>query len=247
MSIDLPWNVQVYADYATLSAAVADWVAAHLRTRPASAFVFAMGNSPQGAYAELARRASRGEVDFSRAHAIQLDEYLGLDPGDRRALYGWLARTCLEPLGIAPERSLRLRSDAPDPERACAEVEAQIAALGGIDVSILGLGPNGHLGFNEPGSPLDSRTRPVPLSAESLVSNAVYWGSVDDVPRGSLTLGLGTLREARHTVLVVDGARKMEILRRVLHGPVTTSVPATCLRTFPDVAVMVDRAAAGAA
>ena len=118
-----------------------------------------------------------------------------------------------------------------------------IAAWGGIDLAVVGLGPNGHLAFNEPGSAFDSRARRITLTPESIRSNAAYWGSEADVPRAGFTLGLGTLRDARQLVLIASGARKRDILARTLHGPIGEDVPATLLRVHPHATVIADRAA----
>ena len=120
-----------------------------------------------------------------------------------------------------------------------------IADRGGLDLAVLGLGPNGHIGFNEPGTPFDAPTRPVDLTEESVSSNAAYWGSRDAVPRRAMTLGMSTLGAADHVVVLVSGERKRSILRRTLHGPIGPDVPATMLRTRDRVTVMADRAAMG--
>ncbi len=132
-----------------------------------------------------------------------------------------------------------------DPEFEAKRIEGIIAAHGGIDLAVLGLGPNGHLGFNEPGSPLDCRTRQVSLTPESIRSNAAYWGSEADVPAEAFTLGLGTLRESRSLILIASGEAKAGILAKTLDDPISTDVPATSIRLHPNSIVIADRAALG--
>lgn len=232
-------------DYAALSHAGADWMAEAIGAKPDAAIVVATGDTPMGVYRELADRRARGLVDPARLRVFQLDAYLGLTPDDRRALFGWTRRSFIEPLGIPMEQVTRLPGDAPDPAAACRAYDATARALGGFDISILGLGPNGHLGFNEPPSPPDAPTRVVDLTPESIVSNARYWGGMDQVPRQALTCGMDLLLAARRTLLVVTGAHKREILRRAVEGPRTPAVPASFLQSAANVTVLADRAAWG--
>jgi glucosamine-6-phosphate deaminase len=233
----------VVDDYEALSQAAADAIAATLRRRPDALLLLATGDTPMGAYRELAARRGRGELDTSRVRAAQLDEYAGLGNGDRRSLYGWMERSFLEPLGVTAERAIRLDAALP-PDVACRAYDAAVAAAGGFELAVLGLGPNGHLGFNEPPIERDAPTRLVPLTPESVRSNARYWGDEDDVPREALTCGLATMLEARQILLVVAGAHKREILRRTLSPPPTADVPASWLQQATgDVVVLADREA----
>lgn len=232
-------------DYAALSRAGADLLVTLIAAKPTATTVLATGETPLGAYAELAARHGRGEIDASRLRAVQLDEYLGLAPDDRRSLYGWMRRAFLDPLGIAPATVVRLHGDAGDPLAACRVYDAAVRAAGGLDLAVLGLGPNGHLGFNEPPAGPDVPTRVVSLSEESVRSNARYWGGRDQVPRAALTAGMSTLLAARQTVLLVSGAHKRAILHRVMAGPVTPDVPASYLQRASNVTVIADAAAWG--
>jgi glucosamine-6-phosphate deaminase len=230
-------------NYDDLSRAAADLIAAQIATKPDAAVVPAVGDTPMGAYRELAARYGRGELDPTRLCVFQLDAYLGLAPDDPRALYGWLLRSFVEPLGIPLANVVRLPGDAPDPEAACRAYDAAVAAAGGIDLAILGLGPNGHLGYNEPPADPAAPTRVVDLTEESIISSARYWGGRDQVPRRALTAGMAPLLAARHTLLLVSGAHKREILRRTLAAPPTPAVPASYLQQAPRVTVLADRAA----
>ena len=231
----------VAESYEHLSQLGADIVARTLAGRPDAAFLVATGNTPMGMYEELAKRYRDGAVDATRARVFQLDEYVGLGPDDFRSLYGWTRRSFVEPLGIPDAQVTRLVADTGDPQAACRAYEAAVEAAGGIDLAIMGLGPNGHLGFNEPPSGPDAPTRMIDLAEESVESNAVYWGGRDQVPRQAMTAGLNVILAARHIVLVVTGAHKRDILDRAINGAVTPDVPASWLQRAPNVTILADR------
>ena len=207
--------------------------------RPDPTLMPALGTSALGVYAGLGEPAAAGDADPTGLRLVQLDEYLGLEPDDPRSLAGWLRRDVAAPLGVPNDRIITLPGDAPDPEVACRDYDAAVAAAGGIDVAVLGLGPNGHLGFNEPPSPADAPTRAVDLTPESVESNARYWPD-HEVPRRALTAGMPTILAARRIVLVVTGARKREILRRLLIGPVGPDLPASYLRECAAATLLAD-------
>jgi len=238
-------HIEVVDDAASLARAGADLVTGLVHPDGPVTIVPATGETPVGMYAELAARRARGDLDTSGVSVVQLDEYLGLERDDRRALFGWMGRTVLEPLAIDPGRVERLPTDG-DLEEACAAFDRTLAARGGIDVAILGLGVNGHLGFNEPPSDAASVTRPVELTPATIAANARYWGTERDVPTRAVTLGMRPLLDARAIVLLVSGAGKREIVRRALEGPVREDVPASFVRQARGtVTVIVDRAAWG--
>jgi glucosamine-6-phosphate deaminase len=186
-----------------------------------------------------------GAFDPSRLRIFQLDGYLGLALDDPRSLYGWLKRSFIDPLNIAPAQVIMLPDDTTDPEATCKAFDDAVAQAGGFDLSVLGLGPNGHLGFNEPPSPATATTRRVQLTEASIESNARYWGGRDKVPHEAITCGMKQLLAAKQTLLVVSGARKVNILKATMEGPITPEVPASLLRTASNVTVIADRAALG--
>ena len=233
----------VTEDYAALSRTGAEWLARWISAEPDAAVVLATGNTPMGMYRELAEMGRRDGLDVARLRVFQLDAYVGLSLDDPRSLYGWMARAVLEPLGVAEAQVVRLPGDAPDLQAACRAYDAAVAAAGGFALSVLGLGPNGHLGFNEPPSAPTAPTRLVTLTEESIVSNAGYWGGRDQVPRQALTAGMAPLLAARRTLLVVSGAHKRDILQRALSGPMMPDVPASYLQRAANVTVLADRAA----
>ena len=233
----------VLDDYAALSQAGADWLAKAITAKPDASIVAATGETPMGVYRELAERRARGSIDTSRLRLFQLDAYVGITPDDRRSLFGWTRRALVEPLGITKENVVRLAGDASDPVQACREYETAVHLAGGFDISVLGLGPNGHLGFNEPPSLREARTRLVDLTPESIASNARYWGGEEQVPPRALTCGMDLLLAARQTLLMVSGAHKHVILHRTIEGPQTPEVPASYLQLASNVTVLADRAA----
>lgn len=235
----------VTEDYETLSCAGADLVVEVLGAKPAATVLVATGETPMGMYRELAERRRRAEFEASRLRVFQLDEYLDLGPDDHRSLYRWTVRSFAEPLGVSAANVVRLPGDATNLEAACHAYEEAVRAVGGIDLAVLGLGPNGHLGFNEPPADPNLATRVVELSEESMESNGRYWGGRGQVPWRAMTAGMSVILAARRTLLVVSGAHKHDILRRMIDGPVTADLPASYLRLSPDVTVIADTAAWG--
>jgi glucosamine-6-phosphate deaminase len=223
--------------------AAADAIGSALGTSPRAAVVVATGRTPMGAYARLADDLSTDAA--GRLRVFQLDEYLGIPPSDPRSLASWTRRSFVEPLGIDPASVEWFDAMADDADAECRRYERAVAEAGGFDLAVLGLGPNGHLGFNEPPSDPTSGTRVVPLSEASLASNAAYVPGYP-VPSIALTAGLDLLLAARRVVLVVSGRTKREIVHRALEGPVTAEVPASFLQEHPELVVVVDADAWGA-
>ncbi|NHA68064.1 glucosamine-6-phosphate deaminase [Phycicoccus flavus] len=214
---------------------------------PAPVLGLATGSSPLGLYRALGRAVAQGRADFADTHGVALDEYVGLPPGHPEGYRQVLLREVCSVVGLAPERLAVPDGSVADLdalERAAADYEARIAALGGVDVQILGIGANGHLGFNEPGSALASRTRVKRLSARTRRDNARFFPGADDVPTHCLTQGLGTILDARRLVLVATGDGKADAVAAALEGPLTASVPASVLQWHPDTVVCLDEDAA---
>ena len=216
----------------------------HAANRPQGLPVLgvATGSSPLPLYQALARR----QDELPQLRAFALDEYLGLPAGHPQSYAEVVRREVVEPLGLDGANVAVPDGGAADPEHAGAEYDAAITAAGGVDVQILGIGSNGHLAFNEPGSALDSRTRVVQLTESTREANARFFSSLDDVPTHALTQGLGTIFEARSLVLLAVGRSKAQAVAAALQGPVTPKVPASILQLHPDVTVLLaDGAGAG--
>lgn len=236
-------RVIVVADAGELARKAADEIALEIAAKPDLTLLAATGNTPMGAYAELAKRRSAGTLETQGLRVAQLDEYLGVGDDDPRSLYRWLETSLTGPLGVTAERLIRFDGNAENPDADCRDFDSAVAKWGGIDLAVLGLGPNGHLGFNEPPSSADAPTRVVTLTRASLASNAGYWGGLP-VPHRAVTAGMGLILSSRRVLLLVSGAHKREILRRTLTEPITPDLPASLLRRAA-LTVIADRAAWG--
>lgn len=234
----------ITSDYAALSKEAARQIAAEVSAKHDAAVVVATGTTPVGSYNELTILRDDGKFDPSGLTVFQLDEYLGLTDDDDRTLWGWMERMFVAPLGIASEKVVRLNCDTPDPAATCKAYDAAVENAGGFDLCILGLGPNGHIAFNEPPADNTATTREVVLSDESLESNSSYWGGRDRVPLRAMTAGMRQLLGSKRILLLISGKRKREILQRVMNGPVTKEVPASYLQLHPNVLVIADEDAA---
>ena len=217
----------------------ADAVAGHVR--PGAVLGLATGSSPLPVYEELLRRRDAGSLSFDGVRAFTLDEYLGLPRSHPQSYHSVIRRDFTDRAGI--------EVDGPDGEATDVPAEARryedaIAAAGGIDVQLLGIGTDGHIGFNEPGSSLASRTRTKTLTPQTRQDNARFFDSVDDVPVHVLTQGLGTILDARHVVLVATGAAKAAAVAAAVEGPVSAFCPASVLQLHPHVTFVVDSDAA---
>ena len=229
-----------------LAELAADAVETLLRREPRAVLGLATGSSPLAVYEELVRRHKDG-LSFADARAFLLDEYVGLPAGHPERYRNVIVRDLTSRVGLPDAALASPDGTAADLATACASYEEAIAAAGGIDLQIVGIGADGHLAFNEPGSSLASRTRIKSLTEQTRRDNARFFGGdVDAVPRHVLTQGLGTIMEARHVVLLAGGAAKAEAVRQLVEGPVSARWPATVLQHHPHVTVLVtDEAAAG--
>jgi glucosamine-6-phosphate deaminase len=205
---------------------------------------FATGSSPLGIYAELGLRVRSGELDFSGITGFALDEYVGLPPTDPRSYASVIAKEVTTLLGIDPARMHVPDGLAVDLTAACSQYEEAIEASGGVDIQILGVGANGHIGFNEPSSSFASRTRVKTLAPRTIVDNSRFFSSVEEVPTHCVTQGLGTIMRSRRILLVAQGSEKAEAVAAVAEGPLTSMCPGSILQAHPDVVMIVDRAAA---
>ncbi len=227
----------------------ADIVAQQITDRPASVLGLATGSSPLPLYRELIARHQAGLVSFANVTAFLLDEYVGLPADHPEAYRRFIERELTDHIDLPPQALFGPdgSSDSSDDLQDAGErYEAQITAAGGIDLQILGLGGDGHIGFNEPTSSLASRTRIKTLTDMTRADNARFFDDdIDAVPRHVLTQGIGTILDARHLVLVATGESKAEPVARTIEGPITSMVPASALQLHRHVTIIVDEAAAG--
>lgn len=231
-------------DAPAASRLAADAVVRLLRARPTAVLGLATGSSPQGVYRELARRHRAGAVSLARARAFLLDEYVGLPPEHPQRYRAVVDREVVAHLDLPAGAVLGPDGTAADLPAACATYERAIADAGGVDLQLLGIGTDGHLAFNEPGSALRSRTRLKTLTERTRRDNARFFGDPEEVPRHVLTQGLATISDARHLVLLASGAAKAEAVAAMVEGPLTAMCPASVLQVHPHATVLLDEAAA---
>lgn len=235
----------IVADTADLVGTLAAAKVASVLGRRSEAVVgLATGSSPLSIYAELARRVHAEGLDLSRTRGFALDEYVGLPVGHPQSYAEVIRREVVEPLRMTPDLVAVPDGRASDIEAACERYEAQMAEAGGVDIQILGIGANGHIGFNEPTSSFASRTRIKTLAPRTRRDNERFFSSLDEVPTHCLTQGLGTIMDARELVLVAKGERKAEAVAQAVEGPVRSMWPASILQFHRHATVIVDPAAA---
>ena len=222
----------------------AELVAALLAARPAAVLALPVGGTPRLVYAELRRRYRAGALSFARATVFSLDEYVGVSRDDGRSFHHTLRDQLYDHVDLAAEHIRAPDGAAADVDAAAASYDQAIAAAGGIDLALLGIGGNGHIAFNEPGSPFASRTRVVTLAADTRAAAAAGFGGADAVPSHALTIGVATILAARQCVLLAHGAGKAAIVARALEGPIDPEVPASALRLHANATIILDAAAA---
>ncbi len=239
-------EIIILKDAAAIGRLGADAISALLQRRPNAVLGLATGSSPLAIYDELAARCAAGSVSFAQATGFTLDEYVGI-AADHPERYRTVIDTdFVSRVDFAPDAVHGPDGLADDIAAACAEYEAAIASAGGIDLQILGIGTDGHIGFNEPGSSLASRTRIKTLTRQTRIDNARFFdGNLGEVPTHCLTQGLATILSARHVVLVAIGAGKAEAVHHLVEGAVSALWPGTILQHHPHVTVLLDGAAAG--
>jgi glucosamine-6-phosphate deaminase len=227
-----------------IASLVADAVENLLRNKPDAVLGLATGSSPLPVYDELARRHEQAGLDFSRACGFTLDEYVGLEPGNPESYREVIRRDFADRVNIDPDNILGPDGSAQDILAACRDYEDRIRERGGIDLQLLGLGTDGHIGFNEPGSSLASRTRIKSLIEQTRRDNARFFRSLDEVPHHVVTQGLGTILESRHAILLATGAQKAQAVHDLVEGPLAAICPASVLQLHPHASIVLDEAAA---
>ena len=238
--------VLVVRDYEQLSLRAAAMVAGVLLRKPDAVLGFATGETPLGLYRELARLHREQGLDFSQARTFNLDEYLGLAPSHPQSFRAFMQRHLFDHVNLqsgnihVPDGTTRENLHA-----YCESYEGQIRQAGGIDLQVLGIGQTGHIGFNEPASSLASRTRVKTLTEQTRADNRRFFGAGETVPECAITMGIGTILEARKILLLASGTRKAEAVSQAIEGPITASVTASALQLHPEVTVIVDPEAAG--
>lgn len=234
------------SDYQEMSRAAARILAAQIQLKPDCVLGLATGSTPVGTYEELVRMHQNGHLDFSEVRTANLDEYRGLLRDNDQSYYFFMQQNLFRHVNIRPENTKIPDGSQPDADAECARYEDVLARLGGVDLQILGLGHNGHIGFNEPADHFPTTTHCVDLTRSTIEANRRFFEREEDVPRQAYTMGIGTIMKARKILLLVSGCAKADILAAALRGPVTPRVPASILQFHPDVTVIADEEALSA-
>lgn len=214
-----------------------------LCTKPACVLGLATGSTPIPLYRELIAREQAGRIDFSRVRSVNLDEYKGLAPDHPQSYRRFMQENLFDHISIRPENTYVPDGLATDVDAMCSAYERTIEDLGGVDLQLLGLGHDGHIGFNEPGDHFPIRTHETALAEITRQANARFFASEAEVPTAAYTMGVGTVMAARRILMIVTGADKSDILHKAFFGPVTPWVPASILQFHPNVTLICDRAA----
>lgn len=237
-------HISIFQDARAAAQALARRVAGALERNPRLVLGLPTGRTPLAFYEELAALHARGAADFSQATTFNLDEFAGIPASHPGSYRSFMERHLFSLVNVAPARIHFLDGSAADPDEECARYEDAIAAAGGLDLQILGIGTNGHIGFNEPAPGLNACTHRVQLKPETRRSNAALFGGDEAaVPAEALSMGMGTILRARSLVLLATGAAKATCVERAVRGPVTTELPASFLQIHEDVDVMLDAGA----
>ncbi|WP_026552423.1 glucosamine-6-phosphate deaminase [Arthrobacter sp. H20] len=237
-------EVVILPDHAAIAAVAADAIEALVRLKPNAVLGLATGSSPLGVYDDLADRHHAVGLSFAGVHGFALDEYVGLPVGHKESYREVIRREFTDRIDIHPDNVHSPDGAAEDIPAACAAFEAAIRVVGGVDLQLLGVGTDGHIGFNEPGSSLASRTRIKSLTDQTRKDNARFFDGVDEVPHHVVTQGLGTIMDARHVVLIATGAQKATAVHDFVEGPVAALCAASILQMHPHATVLIDEAAA---
>ena len=237
-------QIQVFDTEQQIAFAVSAILLTQIREKPQSVLGFATGSSPVATYQKLIEAHENDGADFSKVITFNLDEYCDLAQSDPHSYYSFMREQLFEKAGFDYSRVHFLTADTADHESVCRAYRAEIERCGGIDIQLLGIGRNGHIGFNEPADDFPVITHVVDLTESTINANSRLFDSIDEVPRQAYTMGIGTIMKAREILLVVNGEGKAEIVRDVLTGPVTPRVPASALQLHPKVTVVLDKEAA---
>lgn len=228
------------ADYADLSRKAANLVAAQIISKPESVLGLATGSSPEGLYNRLVQLYDAGDLDFSKVKTVNLDEYKGLSRTNSQSYAHFMASHLFDRINIKKENTHLPNGELSDSAEACAEYEALVQSLGSADLQLLGIGSNGHIGFNEPSDSFSSVTHCVALADSTIKANSRFFDSIADVPKHAYTMGIGTIMRAQKILLVASGKAKAKILKEMLSGPVTPKIPASILQFHHDVTIVAD-------
>ncbi len=237
--------MQIYRakDYEDMSRKAANIIASQVVLKPDCVLGLATGSTPIGAYKDLVEKYEQGDLDFSQVTTVNLDEYKGLPRENDQSYYYFMHDNLFDHVNVKPENTHLPDGTKEDANEECARYEELIRSLGGQDLQLLGLGHNGHIGFNEPDAVFEKTTHCVDLQESTIEANKRFFASADDVPKQAYTMGIGTIMQAKKILVVVSGEDKADTVAKAFFGPVTPEVPASILQFHKDVILVADEAA----
>ena len=230
-------------DYEHMSRVTANLLSAQVIMKPDCVLGLATGSTPVGAYKQLVQWFQKGDLDFSEVTSVNLDEYKGLSPENDQSYRYFMNHNLFDHINIRKDHTFVPNGLEPDAEKACDDYNKIIHDLGGIDLQLLGLGNNGHIGFNEPSSSFEKETHCVDLTQSTIDANARFFSSLSEVPRQAYTMGIQSIMQAKKIVVAVSGQGKASIVKEAFFGPITPQVPASVLQLHSDITVVGDEAA----
>lgn len=236
-------QIFVTENYQAMSHKAANILSAQVILKPDTVLGLATGSTPQGMYKQLADWCDKGDLDFSKVKTVNLDEYVGLAPTHDQSYRYFMQKNLFDHINIVQSNTNVPNGLAKDTAAECQRYDQIIRDMGGIDLQVLGMGHNGHIGFNEPGDTFELDTHVVDLTERTIEANARFFASRDDVPRQAMTIGVRPIMQAKLILLVVSGEDKADIVKAALTGPVTPKVPASILQLHTNVVLVGDKAA----
>lgn len=225
-------------NYEELSRKAANIIAAQVTLKENSVLGLATGSSPIGLYKELIKANKEGDIDFSKVISVNLDEYVGLTPDNDQSYRYFMENNLFNHVNINKANTFVPSGVAADIEKECADYDKRIEELGGIDIQLLGIGFDGHIGFNEPGDCFIKPTHKVKLDESTIKANARFFANEDEVPKYAVTMGIGAIMKAKKVLLIANGAAKKDIIEKAFFGPITPEVPASILQLHNDLTVI---------
>ena len=231
-------KIIVKKNYDEMSKAAANIIGAQIITKPNCVLGLATGSTPIGTYKNLVAAYNNGDLDFSDVSTVNLDEYRGIDHENDQSYYYFMNDNLFNHVNIDKSRTHVPNGMEPDSEKACVDYEAIVKSYGGVDLQLLGLGHNGHIGFNEPADEFPKLTHCVDLQESTIEANKRFFASIDDVPKQAYTMGIGTIMAAKKILLIASGKDKAEIIKKAFLGPIKPEVPASILQLHPDVTII---------
>lgn len=234
-------RVQIASSFQEMSKIGAEIVAGVIRSKQNAVLGFATGSTPVGLYKELIRMHKEEGLSFAKVVTFNLDEYVGLPKNHDQSYNHFMWDNLFKHIDVNPSNVHIPDGKAADIDDFCLWYEDRMAEFGGIDIQILGIGSNGHIAFNEPGSSLGSRTRRTGLTENTIKDNARFFKSMNEVPKEAITMGIGTILEAHELILVANGKNKAQAIKDTIEGPITAMIPATAVQLHPNTTIVVDK------